>query len=154
MEQIGVGIIGTGYIGQVHAQVYSKLPKVRIIGVADVDASRASQLAESPGCKPFTDYEALLSLPEVKGVSICTPDALHRDPVLATACHRKHVLLEKPIGSTLDDARTIVDAVHQSGIICQLGFVERFHKPFVAAHRAIQDWSIGTLISVRSQMVS
>lgn len=154
MRQIGVGVIGVGYIGQVHAQIYSRLPGVHIVGVADVDAVRANQVAAQFGCRAFADYEDLLSQPDIDGVSICTPDALHRDPVLAAARRKKHVLLEKPIASTLEDAQAIVDAVRQSGIFCQLGFVERFHKPFIMAQKAVQEGVIGKLISARSQRLN
>ncbi|HHY47481.1 MAG TPA: Gfo/Idh/MocA family oxidoreductase [Firmicutes bacterium] len=154
MRQVGVGVIGVGYIGQVHAQIYSRLPGARIVGVADVDAARANEVAARLGCKAFADYEELLSQPGLEGVSICTPDALHREPVLAAARHKKHVLLEKPIASTLEDAEAIVNAVRQSGILCELGFVERFHKPFIVAQKAVQEGAIGKLISVRSQRLN
>ena len=154
MRQVGVGVIGVGYIGQVHAQIYSRLPGARIVGVADVDAARANEVAARLGGKAFADYEELLSQPGLEGVSICTPDALHREPVLAAARHKKHVLLEKPIASTLEDAEAIVNAVRQSGILCELGFVERFHKPFIVAQKAVQEGAIGKLISVRSQRLN
>lgn len=154
MRQIGVGVIGVGYIGQVHAQIYSRLPGARIVGVADVDAARANEVAARFGCKAFADYEELLSQPDLEGVSVCTPDALHRDPVLAAARHGKHVLLEKPIASTLEDAEAIVNAVRESAILCELGFVERFHRPFIVAQKAVQDGAIGRLISARSQRLN
>jgi len=153
MKKIGLGIIGAGYMGQTHAKTYTNLNSVKIIGIADVDFSKAKDLAGEYQCKAFKDYEELLSIPEIDAVSICTPDAIHKEPVISAAKRKKHIFLEKPMASNWEDAESIVKAVKESGIIFQIGFVERFNKSYVVSQKALQEGAIGKLISIKSQRI-
>lgn len=153
MKKIGIGIIGAGYMGQTHAKTYANLDLAKMIGVADINFSEAKNLADKYQCKAFKDYEELLSVPEVDVVSICTPDAIHKEPVIAATKRGKHILLEKPLASNLEDAQSIIKAVEESGVIFQIGFVERFNKSYTIAQQALQEGAIGNLISIRSQRV-
>ena len=153
MKRIGIGIIGAGYMGQTHAKTYTNLNSTKIIGIADIDFSKAKDLANKHHCKAFKDYEELLSIPEIDAVSICTPDEIHKEPVISAARRKKHILLEKPIASNWKDAESIAKAVKESGIIFQIGFVERFNKSYIVAQKALQEGTIGKLISIRSQRI-
>ena len=154
MKKIGIGIMGAGYMGQTHAKTYANLDSAKIVGVADIDFSKAKDLANKYHCNAFKDYEELLDIPEIDAVSICTPDAIHKEPVIFAARRNKHILLEKPIATNLEDAESIAKAVKESGIIFQIDFVERFNKTYIVAQKALHEGAIGKLISIRSQRMN
>ncbi len=112
-KKIGVGIIGSGGIAQgVHIPGYQKLDNVEVIAVADVNPAVAEAAATKFNIPHyFTDYEEMLKLPEIQVVSVCTPNYLHRDATIAACQAGKHVLCEKIMARTIDEAQTMVEAV-------------------------------------------
>lgn len=154
MNKIKVGIIGAGYMGQTHTRTYAGMHNVEVVGVADVVFSEAKRLADQYECKAFEEYKDLLAIPGLDAVSICTPDAIHRDPVVEAAKLKKHILLEKPLATNLEDANVIIDTVKENKVLFQIGFVERFNKSYIVAQQAFQEGSIGNLVSIRTQRMS
>jgi len=124
-EKLRVGVIGVGYLGSIHAAIYSRMDNVELVAVCDVDTGRAAEIAEKNGCTPCHDYSQLVG--ELDAVSIVVPTSLHRqvaEPFLAAGVH---TLLEKPVASNVEDAQAIVDCADQSGAILQIGHIERFN---------------------------
>jgi predicted dehydrogenase len=115
---IKVGLFGCGSIAETHAQSYLKLgDAVRITGVSDVVAENTRKLAErAGGARTFNNFPALLAEADVDAVDICLPHHLHRDAIIAAAKAGKHILCEKPLCLTLDEAASIRQAVAESGI--------------------------------------
>ncbi len=124
-----IGIIGLGTMGRVHYEAYAQLPEAQVVAVADADPVRAKgDLAGtggniSPGglrhlpmdrIRGFTDYTALLALPEVEVVDICLPTPFHREIAVAALAAGKHVVCEKPMARTPADARAIAEAAKKS----------------------------------------
>ncbi len=118
-----VAIVGAGQVGQRHGQAFAQLsPDVCVAGVADVDEGRAAELAATCGARAFTDYRALLELgPDI--TVICLPHHLHREAGLAAAAAGIHILMEKPLAHTLEDAHAIVDGCRQHGVRLAVGFL-------------------------------
>jgi predicted dehydrogenase len=139
-----VGIIGAGDVGFHHATAFAMLgPDVRVVGVADIDGGRAEDLARLCGTTPFVDYRDMLELsPDI--CVICLPHHLHREAGLAAADRGSHILMEKPMGSTLDDAREIVDGCRKQNVRLGVGFVHRYRTEFQFAKRLVSDGLIGT----------
>lgn len=119
------GVVGVGYLGRFHAQKYAALPDVTLVGVADVDASRAAAIANECHTRAFTDYRELFS--QVDCVSIAVPTQLH----FAVACdflrHGVDVLVEKPLTATGSEGRELVEIAAQRSRILQVGHLERFN---------------------------
>ncbi len=144
MENVGFGVIGTGILGEYHAQVYSRLPGVELAAVCDIEAERAQATAEKYGAVAFyTDYQALLNNPNIQAVSIATPDFAHRDIALAAAQAKKHILCEKPLATTVEEAQVIVAAAKEAGVKLMVDFHNRVNPPFVAARQSIAAGEIG-----------
>ncbi|MFO7859391.1 MAG: Gfo/Idh/MocA family oxidoreductase [Ectothiorhodospiraceae bacterium] len=137
MTGLRAAVIGAGYLGRFHAQKYAGHPDVDLVAVVDADAERAQTVAEELGCEALTDYQELLE--RVDAVSIVVPTRLHH--AIACACleHGLHVLVEKPMTTTLAEADELVDRARQSGRILQVGHLERFN----AAVRALAE-RVGT----------
>lgn len=139
-----VAIVGAGQVGQQHTRAFAQLsPDVRVIGVADIDEQRAAELAAVCGARAFTDYRPLLELaPDI--TVICLPHHLHREAGLAAAAVGSHILMEKPLAHTLEDAHAILDGCRQYGVLLSVGFVHRYRTEFQQAHRLIASGQIGT----------
>jgi len=145
MDKIRVAVIGVGYLGKFHAQKYSAMDNVQLVGVADIDRSRAAEVAAGLGTRAFADYRDLLGC--VDAVSIVVPTESHYAIGLDFLQHDVDVLIEKPMTSALEQADALIDLADSSGRILQIGHLERFnpavlalkdivdHPMFIEAHR-------------------
>jgi predicted dehydrogenase len=132
MNIVRAGVVGVGYLGQYHAEKYTQLPGVELAGVADAERSRASAIAEKLGTRAVADAAGLIG--GVDAVSIVTPTVLHHRVAKQFLEAGVHVLLEKPVTVTLDEADELIAIARQRGVILQVGHIERFN-PAVAAVR-------------------
>lgn len=136
MEPIKVGVIGVGSLGQHHARVYAELPGSRLVGVVDVDKERAESVAARHGCQAMTDYRKLVG--EVDAVSVVTPTLLHHEIARTCLTAGLHVLVEKPLTATVEQARDLVATASTRGVTLQVGHIERFNSAFRATRGAIK----------------
>jgi predicted dehydrogenase len=130
---IRAGVVGLGYFGTFHARHYAKNPKARLVAVADADRGVAEMRAAELGVEAFADHRALIG--RVDAVSIAAPTSLHHDIALDFIEAGVHVLVEKPITDTSRTAEDLVRRAKASGVVCQVGHIERFSPTF----RALQD---------------
>jgi UDP-N-acetyl-2-amino-2-deoxyglucuronate dehydrogenase len=142
----GYGIIGCGWVASSHAWGVQSLAVdgVRLVGVADQDGARADELAGRFGASTTTqDYRELLADDAIHAVSICLPDHLHHDVVVAAAEAGKHILCEKPLSLTVDEADDMLAACERHGV--QLGFVmnHRYAPGNILARRAVASGALG-----------
>lgn len=136
MKKIRVGVIGVGYLGQFHAEKYKNNPEVELVGVVDADPSRASQIAEKLQTKPFSDPAQLLG--KVDAVSIVVPTVLHHRVAKQFLEQGVHVLLEKPITVTLEQADELIDVAERKGVVLQIGHIERFNPALAAVKASVK----------------
>ena len=129
-----VAVIGVGHLGKHHARLYSELPGVELTGVVDIQEARAGEIADLYKTTPFTEYRALFG--RVDAVSLAVPTVDHARIGVDLLDHGIDVLVEKPVASTLEQARALIDAAARNKRILQVGHVERFN-PVVAAARAV-----------------
>src|SRR5688500_6334992 len=160
---VGVGVIGFGWMGRVHAQAYARLrhhfPDVplvpQLLVVADEVPGRAEQAAEQFGFTSFTqDWRAVAADPRVGVVSVTAPNFLHRDIGVAMVEAGKHLWIEKPVGVTADDARAVASAAAAAGVQSTVGFNYRLAPAVALAHRLIADGGIGTVTHARFRFFS
>jgi len=142
-QVLSVAIVGAGQVARHHVPAFAELtPGVRIAGIADVDERRATELAETCGARTFTDYRPLLDLhPDI--AVVCLPHHLHREVGLAAAEAGCHILMEKPMGHTLEDGRAIVEGCRRHGVLLAVSFVHRYRMEFQWAHRLIAEGEVG-----------
>jgi len=139
-----VGIIGAGNIAGFHVNGYRDAgAEVRV--VADVDQSRAASLASGTGAEVYADYHDLLTRPEVDAVSICLPNHMHFEAAVAALRAGKHVLCEKPMTTTLDDARKLVELAGETRRCMQIAYMKRFLPAFQTGRAALSE--IGNILS-------
>lgn len=134
MKNLRVGVIGVGYLGQFHAEKYAGIPEVELIGVVDADPARAALIAKKQNTRAFSVPDELLGL--VDAVNIVVPTAYHHQVAKRFLEQGVHVLLEKPITVTLDQADELIDLASRKSLILQIGHIERFN-PAVTAVKAL-----------------
>ena len=130
MDKTRTAVIGVGYLGRFHAQKYAALPESQLVAVVDANAEARERVAAELGCRAVADYRELLG--EVDAVSIATPTPTHFS--IASDCleHGVHVLVEKPITETLDEAAALVALANRCGLVLQVGHLERFNAAILA----------------------
>ncbi|KEF41850.1 MAG: oxidoreductase [Cyanobium sp. CACIAM 14] len=128
MNPVRVGVIGIGNMGWHHARVLSLLRDAELVGVADPDEPRGRLAVEQFGCRWFPSYEALLG--EVEAVCIAVPTLLHHRVGMACLQAGAHVLIEKPIAATQEEAADLIHAAETAGRLLQVGHIERFNPAF------------------------
>jgi predicted dehydrogenase len=127
MDMIKIGVIGTGSISGMHLNAYRNNPQTTIYAVCDLNEERARAAAAEYGVeKVYTDYRELLADSGVDAVSICTWNNSHAEISIAALEAGKHVLVEKPLCRTVEEAVKVQQAVEKSGKILQVGFVRRY----------------------------
>lgn len=125
MDKIRVGVIGVGALGQHHARVYASMPDTTLVGVVDPFPGRADEIAAQYGTKAFPSYCDLFG--KVDAVSIATPTVLHAEIGEKFLKEGIHVLVEKPIAHTLEEADRLIQAAQENGRVLQVGHLERFN---------------------------
>ena len=148
LKQIGVGVIGVGFMGKQHVEAYARQPLTRLLAVADVDEGCAREVAESCGAEAYGSAEELLARDDIEAVSICTSDQAHLEPTVAAAKAGKHILLEKPIATTLEDADTILAEAERAGVKLMLGFIVRCDPRYARVKEMIDAGELGELETV------
>jgi predicted dehydrogenase len=148
--RIRAGVVGTGHMGQYHVLVYAELPDVELVGVVDLDADRAKTVAAGYDTRAFTDHRQLIGLVDVASVAVPTEEhfAVARDLLEAGIS----VLVEKPMASTLEEARELFRVANRTGAVLHVGHVERFNgavdelKRLVASPILIESRRLGPFV--------
>lgn len=130
MEKIRSAVVGVGYLGQFHAEKYSQLTNTQLVAVVDLDWERATTVAAKTGARAFTDYREILD--RVDAVSVVVPTQCHYAVAKAFLEKGVHVLLEKPITTTLDEADELIRIAAARKVVFQVGHLERFNPVVVA----------------------
>jgi myo-inositol 2-dehydrogenase/D-chiro-inositol 1-dehydrogenase len=144
VASIGVGLIGAGRIGRVHAaNLAQRLPKAKLLAVADVNKTAAEQVAGQWGGYASNDYRQLLSDPAIDAVMVCSATDTHSTIVIEAASAGKHIFCEKPIDLTLAKIDAALAAVDAAGVKLQIGFNRRFDPNHARVRQAIVNGEIG-----------
>lgn len=161
--RLGVGVIGFGWMGQVHTRAFSRLLthypdaplRPRLVAAADTDEGRRRQAVDGYGFEhAVADWRELVARDDVDVVSVCGPNFVHRDMSVAAAEAGKHIWVEKPAGRHLKDTSEIAAAVHAAGVQSAVGFNYR-NAPAVELARAIvADGEIGRVETATVQLLS
>lgn len=148
---IKVGLIGCGGIAQAHLNGYLKVEDARVTAVCDVVAEHAQKRAEQAGgAAIFTDSATLLAESDVDAVDICLPHHLHKDAIVAAATAGKHILCEKPLCLTLEEAAEVKKAVVANGVTLMCAHNQLFTPPIRLARELIDEGTFGKVYEIRT----
>ncbi len=140
MKVVRMGVIGAGTMGERHCRVCANLPRVELIGLADLRPERGRQVADLYDTAYFSNHQALLD--EVDAVTIAASTPAHY--ALAVECleHNLHVMVEKPITETIEQARQLVGLADERGLVLQVGHIERFNPAFIELKNVSEDMKL------------
>ncbi len=136
MNRLRTAVVGAGYLGRFHALKYAAHPECELVAVVDADAQRAQAVADECGCKAFTDAAELPGA--VDAASMATPTRLHHALALPLLEAGIHMLIEKPMTTTLAEADALIAAARARECVLQVGHLERFNPAMVAAASEIR----------------
>jgi hypothetical protein len=143
-----VGVVGVGVMGSNHARVLSELPGVKLVGIADPERKHREFVGRTLGCEAFESHDGLIRH-GVDAITIASPTHTHRDIALDCMARGIHVMVEKPIASTIEEGRAIIAAAQRAGVTLMIGHVERFNPAVEAIKQAIQDEHILSIAITR-----
>ncbi|MBR4400066.1 MAG: Gfo/Idh/MocA family oxidoreductase [Synergistes sp.] len=139
MENIRVGVVGVGHLGMHHARVYTEILGAQLVGVVDVNEERAQTIAEPLGVPAYGSIEAFLDKARPDAVSIVVPTSRHYETAKAAMERGVHVLVEKPVTTSVDEAEKLLNLALDKKVILQVGHIERFNSAVEHAREFIKD---------------
>lgn len=137
-----------GAMGKHHVRVYSQIPEVELVGVADIDGKLARKIAKERKTRAFTNYQKLLDK-DIDAISICVPTGLHKKVSLDVIKSGIHLLVEKPIAATVKEAKAIITAARKKKLVLQVGHIERFNPIVGVIKNAIKGEEVVAIDIVR-----
>ncbi|MBQ3140552.1 MAG: Gfo/Idh/MocA family oxidoreductase, partial [Clostridia bacterium] len=142
---LNIGIIGCGTIAHDHAKALQHVANARLVGGCDSNPENAKKFCELYGCRVFASAQELVDSPDIDAVYVCTPSGLHRQFTVMAAQAKKHVLTEKPIATTLEDADAMIDACAKNGVTLGVVSQLRFYPDVQATKKAIEQGKLGVI---------
>ena len=143
MQKVKTAIIGCGKVSDLHAAALKRTPEAQFVAVYSRNPEKARQYGEKYGVRGFCDIREMIAAAGVEAVIVCTPHPAHRDAAVMAAEAGAHVLVEKPLASTLQDCDAMLAAAKKAkvkiGVVCQ----RRFYSPVQRMRRAIEQGKIG-----------
>jgi predicted dehydrogenase len=129
MKKLRLGVVGAGYVGDLHAQKYASMEYVELVGVADINFKRAQEVARKYNTKAYPGHSEFL--PFLDGVSLAVPTASHFEIGYDILNHGVHLLIEKPITLKVKDAERLIQSAKKNNVVLQVGHVERFNPAVI-----------------------
>ena len=129
-KQVNIGVIGVGHLGVHHASHLAKIKNANLVGVFDTNLERAEEISKKINTAIFQSVDNLLE--SVEAVSIVTPTSTHRDVAEKCIKKGKHVFIEKPITTNVEDAEYLIELSKKHNVIIQVGHIERFNPALLA----------------------
>ncbi|HVP36707.1 MAG TPA: Gfo/Idh/MocA family oxidoreductase, partial [Terriglobales bacterium] len=130
MQKVRVGVIGVGHLGEHHARIYSQLPQAELVGIYDLDLDKAKSKAEKYKTTHFEELNKLLE--KVEAVSLVVPTSSHYEVAKEVLDRNLHLLIEKPITETVQQAEELIQIATKKKLTLQVGHIERFNPALKA----------------------
>lgn len=149
MKPLRVGVVGAGIFGVNHLNTFRQLSYVgaaELAGVAEIDDERRQWVEQNYQVPVYRDYGDLVARPDIDIITVATPDFAHKDIVVAAAGQGKHILCEKPLATTVQDCRAMIDAADKAGVLLQVDFHKRYDPEHIAIMRRISSGEFGRIL--------
>jgi UDP-N-acetylglucosamine 3-dehydrogenase len=153
MRKLNVAVVGAGFWGKNHVRVFSNMHQANLLAVCDTDERRAKDISGKYHVQSFTKVEKLVNAKEIDALSICTPTTTHFSIGRRALEQGKHVLIEKPMVSTSEEAQQLVTLAANQGLHIMVGFIERFNPGVQRVKTFIRNGDLGKVILAFSKRV-
>lgn len=148
---ITAAVIGVGAMGRNHARVYHEIPDVELVAVADLAPALVQETARLRGAHPYTDYRAMLAGSPPDVVTVAVPTQAHHQVVLDVLEAGCHVLVEKPISATIEEAQGMIDRAAELGRVLAVGHIERYNPAVIELKRRLDNGELGRVFQVHAR---
>ena len=157
MARMGAAVIGTGIYGEVHVRTYKADPRVELVSIWSRSTERAEKVGKKYNCGYTTDLQEIASDDRIDIVSISTPDFAHTEAALKMLRAGKHVLLEKPMATSVEECRQILDTYNQQRSVdpklkLMVNFHNRWYPPVAKAKQMIDKGEIGSPVTIYAKL--
>lgn len=149
--QLRAAVIGLGAMGRNHVRVYGEMPDIELVGVVDLSQAALDRATRGRTVTPFTDVDAMLDHARPDIVSVAVPTSLHREVAIQVISRGVHVLVEKPIAGTVEDASAMIAAARLAGVRLMVGHIERFNPAVRELKRRLEQ--AGTIFQTIARRV-
>ena len=143
MEALKTAIVGCGKVGHLHARALSRAPESVFVAACGRDLARTEKFAAAYNVKAYCDVEEMIAREGVQALTICTPHPLHAFHAVKVAKAGVHILIEKPLASSLQDSDAILNAAKENGVKVGMVSQRRFYAPCARVKKAIEDGKLG-----------
>ncbi|MDK2811481.1 MAG: hypothetical protein PWR27_2190 [Petroclostridium sp.] len=151
MKKVKIAVFGAGSIAQKrHISECSENPNVELVAVCDIVKERAEKVAEQYGMRAYTDYKELLANEEVDAVIVCTPNYLHAPMSIYALKAGKHVLCEKPMAISAEEAEEMIKVAKENNKFLMIGHNQRLMKPHIKAKEILDSRRLGKVLTFRT----
>jgi predicted dehydrogenase len=154
LKPVKFGIVGLGYIGQIHLRHCLKLPEANVAAVADISEKALKKAKKAGAKKTYTNYEDLINDPEVEAVIVALPTHLHLQCARKVAEAGKNIFLEKPMALTVDEAKEIIFSAQKNSVKLMMGYPLRFNKSFIDAKNKMETGELGEIENAHATYIS
>lgn len=137
MHKLKVAVIGTGYLGSIHAKIYKETRNCELVGISEIDPKRLKEASRQFRVPGYADYSELFD--KVDAVSVVVPTKLHHSVAEDFLKHGIHALVEKPFTMNLAEADSLIETAKSKDLILQVGHIERFNSAFEATKKIIRE---------------
>lgn len=137
MSRVKVAVVGAGHLGKYHSEKFFKISNSELVGICDLDTKKTQELADQYSCESFFNYKDLLG--KVDAVLISSPTPSHHEIAKFFLENGTHVLVEKPITETVEQAEELCEIAEKNSLVLQVGHVERFNPALVSAKKQLQE---------------
>jgi UDP-N-acetylglucosamine 3-dehydrogenase len=153
MRELSVAVIGVGHMGAFHVETLERMRETRLVAIAEPNELMARERIGRRPVEWFADYRAILARPDVDAVCICSPSSSHAQIGLESIAAGKHVFVEKPIATRLEDALEMAGAARAAGVKLMVGHIERFNPAVSKLADLIAEGQIGRVFHVHATRV-
>ncbi len=152
-KRVRTGIIGSGKVAHLHAKVLANIPESEFVAICSRDMGKARQFAEQYNVLPYHNIKEMVRKSRLGAVVICTPHPNHAEGTIAAVEAGANVLIEKPMASSLEDCKRMINAARGNKVLLGMVCQRRFYKPAVRIKKAIDEGKIGKPILGTVQML-
>ncbi len=149
-----VAVIGTGSMGQNHVRLYSDIPNCELVGIADPNVEQTTKLCALYGGRAYSDYLELIEKEKPDAVTIALPTFLHMQATMDCLNAGIHVLVEKPIAKTVEEAKVMIAEAKRLNKVLQVGHIERFNPAIQQLKERLSDGQLGKIFTIHSRRQS
>jgi len=151
---VNVGILGAGFMGKMHAECYYNLANAKLVAVGDVDREKAGELAKNHNAHALSQPEKVIENEDIDLIDVCLPTFLHKEYVIKAAQAGKHVLCEKPIALTVQDAEEMIRVAEIAKVKFMIAQVIRFWPEYIMLKQTYENKRLGRILSINLSRLS